>query len=172
MKRNAILHGISAVCSVLVYAFFALPFFTIKMMGESKSTNGYDFLEAALKSSGGSSLATFTVVISIITLVLAGVVCLASVFALLNDFNVFKNAKMEKIANWVAFGCAAVLAVSCIMLLIANASFVAEDIAKPYKAMEAMGMSVKVTAGWALTIITTVLGLGATATNIVPAIKK
>ncbi|MCM1404243.1 MAG: hypothetical protein NC133_01930 [Prevotella sp.] len=188
MKRNAILHGISAVCSGLVYAFFALPFYSVSIkpaeMVEtitgvgvpSGATSGYSFLDTALQQSDGSALATLTLVMSIITLVLAGMVFLASVFALLNDFHVIKNAKVAKVANWVAFGCGAVLCVAAIMLTIANANFVGTELQDKFKPVAQLfalaGVTIKATAGWALTIITTLLGLGTAVSNLVPACKK
>ena len=188
MKRNAILHGVGAVCGALVYAFFALPFYTInvnpaaltdvaKMAGVPVgATNGYSFLDTALKQTDGSALATFTAIMALLTLILAGIVCLASVFALLTDLKVIKNSKVAQVAGWVALCSTAVLALACVLNLIGNACFVANEL--PDKlALAKAGLatrngSLQIVAGWALTIITTVLGLAATTTSIVAKCKK
>ena len=194
MKRNAILHGVGALCSALVYVFFALPFYTIKISPKqivdaanaagipSGSTNGYEFLETALKQHG-NALSTFTTIMALLVLILAGVAFLASVFALLNDLKVIKNQTVSKVANWIAFCATVALALVCILNLIGNACFVANEVPDrlaPAKAGLAMlgmalgisGASISAVAGWALTIITTVLGLGAVVTSTVAKFKK
>ena len=188
MKRNAILHGVGAIGSALVYAFFALPFYLIKVTPAAVAdiadaqgvpvgaTSGYSFLETALKETDGSALATFTAVMALLTLILAGVAFVASIFALLNDLRVIKNQKVATIANWVAFCATVVLALACVVNMISNACFVAKELpdqlAKAKLLVASFGGSIKLTAGWALTIVTTVLGCSAVATSTVAKFKK
>ena len=187
-KRNAILHGVGALASALVYAFFALPFYVIKITPAAASdaaaamgipvgaTNGYKFLDMALKQSDGTALATFSTIMALLTLIIAGIVLVASIFALLNDFHVIKNQKVGQIADWIVFGVTILFALSCILNLIGNACFVAKDLTDSFASLklmlQPMGGTLKLTAGWALTIITTVLSLGAVATSSVAKFKK
>ena len=187
-KGKAILHGVSALCSVLVFAFFALPFYTIKVAPAQLATvakaagvpvgntNGYQFLETALRESNGSALATFTAMMALFTLIVAGVVLVAAIFALLTDFAVIKNQKVATIANWVVLCVTVLLAVFAILNLIGNACFVANDLpdrlADAKAGLAYYGASLKIVAGWALTIIVSVLSLGAAGTSIAAKFQK
>ncbi len=188
MKRNTILHGVSALLSVLIYAFFALPFYSVNVLPEAAvesaknagvpigSTNGYDFLKTALKQTSGTATSTFATAMALITLIVAGITFLACVFALLNDFEVIKNEKVVKIANLVVLVSTVLLSLSCILNLIGNACFVSGDLndrLAPVNTMLAsLNASLSITAGWALTIITSLLALGSCASSCVEQFKK
>ena len=183
MKRNAILHGVGAIASAAVYGFFALPFYTTDISepyaamakaGGAKlgATNGYQFLDTALHSSNGSALATFTAIMALLVLIVAGIALVASVFALLCDCGVMKSQKVAKVAGWVALCSTVALALACVLNLIGNACFVANDYPKNFAKLKLAGATVKIAAGWALTIITTVLGLAAACTSVVAKVKK
>lgn len=187
MKRNTILHGVGALLSVLIYAFFALPYYTIKISPKeivagaqnagvpSGSTNGYDFLKNALKQSGGA-VATFATVMALITLIVAGITLLACVVALLNDFQVIKNEKAVKIINIALIVSSILLSLCCILNLISNACFVNGDLqdklAGANALLTSLNGSLSTSAGWALTIITTLLAFGTCAVNCFESFKN
>ena len=167
MKKEAIFHGLTALFSVLVYAFFALPFYSIttQVLTESsvESISGYKFLDEALKLSTRSGNMNFAIAMGILTLILAGVVFLSAIFMLLCDFGVVKNEKVAGIAKWVVLGSAALFVLFALLNLIANSVFVAKDIQANFDIGNALGgfggATMNATAGWALTIITLMLSV-------------
>lgn len=188
MKRNIIFHSVGALCSALIFGVFALPFYTITVSPEEiasgaagmgvpvGSTSGYSFLKTALKETDGTALAKFTTIIALVTLILAGLAFLTSVFMLLHDLNIVKSEKVAKIARWIALCSAVLLALSCILNLIGNACFVKNDLqdrlALAKTGLAALGASISTSAGWTLTVIATVLGLGTAGTSVAAKYKK
>lgn len=171
MKRNTILHGISAIGSALVYAFFALPYYTIKTTiltkTETDVTSGYAFLKNALETENGSSEGAFAAAIGIILLIVAGIAFICSVAALLGDLKVIKDKKVVSLVNWIAFGATALLALTAILNLIANNVLMGSD---EFRIVVDLGA--KLIAGWGLTIVTTVLGLCAAGASGFAKLKK
>ncbi len=161
MKRNAILHGVTALCSALVFAFFALPYY---FLGE-ESLGGYKFLDTLVQmQKAGAELPSkynFALAAGIILLVVAGLAFVASVVLLLCDFEVIKNEMVVKVATWATLVLAGLLAVAVILNFVATLVFVGQ-----FPAVA------KAVAGWAMLIITTVLGLGACGTTAYAHFKK
>lgn len=168
MKRNAILHGVTALCSALVYAFYALPFYS--MSGQSQS--GYQYLDnffqmKKVMPDALTAMQTFATAAGIMLLIVAGLAFVASVVLLLCDLEVIKNEMVTKIAAWATLVTVGLLVVVAILNLIANV-LVVKDINDSIPA-EA---GVKYVAGWAMTILTTVCALGACGTTAYAHFKK
>lgn len=184
MKKNAIFHGLTALCSGLVYAFFALPFVTVTTEVASKSssetTSGYKFLEQVLKATeSGTNNAKFATYMALIMLIVAGIVFLCSVVALLCDFEVIKNDLVAKIANWAVFATSVLLVIFAVLTMISNAIYVSKDIQANFDAMNKVsetlggaGAKMTASAGWLMTIISTLLGIGSAVTSAWPIFVK
>ena len=188
MKRNTILHGIGALLSVLVYAFFALPYYTVKVSPDSivegaktagvpvGSTSGYNFLKTALKQTSGSATSTFATVMALLTLIVAGITFCACVVALLNDFEVIKNEKAVKVTNIILLVSSILLSLCCILNLIGNACFESGDLqdrlAGAKMLLASLGGTLTTSAGWALTVITSLLAFGTCATSCIKSFKN
>ena len=158
MNRNAILHGVTALCSALVFAFFALPYYTVSVVSQS----GYQFLDFAFKNAElADSTSTFAAVSGLLLLLVAGLTLVASVVLLLCDLNVIKNEMVTKVAAWGTLVLAGLLVVVAIMNLVGNIVFIGD----------AAGID-GVSAGWGLTIVTTLLALGACGTTAFAHFKK
>ena len=166
MKRNAILHGVTALCSALVFAFFALPYLGTNLdLPVDTSISGYKFLDTFLHMEGSNTTVTFGVVIGLIFLIVAGLTLVSAVLALLCDFEVITNEQVANVVRWATLVLAVLLAVVAVLNLIACALVAAE--------MNRLAGNVSIyVAGWALTVITTVLGLGACGTTAYAHFKK
>ncbi len=193
MKLKTILHGVTAIFSALVFAFFALPFYSTTMtvaegyesylpnFGLTSGTtkvNGYDFIIDSLKSTESSSTGAFAVIMALITLIVAGLAFVMAVVALLNDFEVIKNEKVEKVIDCAFFAVVVVFALVCILNLVGNVVLFNNDVlsnveeANSVLALYSIDGSMTASAGWALSILTLVCGLGAVATTSYAKFKK
>lgn len=191
MKLKTILHGVTAIFSALVFAFFALPFYsttvtvaegyesylpTFGLTSGTTKVNGYDFIIDSLKSTESSSTGAFAVIMALITLIVAGLAFVMAVVALLNDFEVIKNEKVVKVLDWAVFAVIVVFALSCILNLVGNLVLVANDVQDGVDLLnyilESYGATATSSAGWALTILTLICGLGAVGTTSYAKFKK
>ncbi len=181
MKVKTILHGITALCSALVFAFFALPWYSITVTPEAfaeygSSYNGYTFLKEALQSTDSTSTCAFATFMALITLIVAGLAFVMAVVALLADFEVIKNEKVVKVLDWAVFAVIVVFALSCILNLVGNLVLVANDVQDGVDLLnyilESYGATATSSAGWALTILTLICGLGAVGTTSYAKFKK
>ncbi len=188
MKVKTILHGITALCSALVFVFFALPYYTTTttiaeeykivageygLVSGTTSYNGYDFISNAFQNPESTATGVFGVIIALITLIVAGIAFITAVVAILGDTGVIKNERVVSVVEWIAFAVMVVLAIACVLNLVGNFVVFGNDVQNKVDSVNGLGIAtMSASAGYTLSILTLICGLGAIGTTTFAKFKK
>lgn len=151
-KKAAIWHGVTAFCSALVFAFFALPYYSAKIAFIKVSENGYEFL-SYLGAKNTSAWYSIGSMFALMTLILAGLMFLASIAAILCDLKIIKSEMLEKFTKWATFRGSFAFVTMTVFNVAGTIVFAIKELG-----------AVKY-AGWAYLILILIMGIGAAASS-------
>ena len=152
MKRNAILYGVAGLCSALIYGFFALPAYTVPILGSTG--NGYENLDLVLHNMAHAGMMEqYAAIAGLVLLILAGLTFVGCAVLMLCELKVIKNETFAAFATWATRYLTRALVSFAVLQLFFN-------IMAGYQVFTSKTeVSVPTDPGWAMIIITFILSI-------------
>lgn len=152
------------IIGILIYVFLSQPYIASKNVMAVGNTSGYDIIKNLFESNGGNGTEVMMALSTFFVSIFAGILIVASIYGLLENFNIIKESKFSKIANIINIVAASALVVFGIISLACTSAYISNT----------QGMSLIVKLGWAVIVnfVISILTLASSVFNFILTKKR